>query len=64
MPAAPDPRSELRELFLFADLTDEQLAWVAEQRRRRRGARRASDVVAEGEPATCFYVLLSGHDRR
>ena len=49
----------LRELFLFADLTDEQLTWVAS----------AGDVVsyaagatvtAEGDPAECFYVLLSG----
>jgi signal transduction histidine kinase len=53
---APD---ELRQLFLFEDLDDEQLAWVA----------RAGDVVAhpagaavsvEGEPAECFWVLLSG----
>ncbi|MBM7805117.1 signal transduction histidine kinase [Geodermatophilus bullaregiensis] len=49
----------LRELFLFADLDDAQLAWVAA----------AGDVVAhpagsevsvEGEPARCFHVLLSG----
>jgi signal transduction histidine kinase len=51
--------ARLRELFLFADLTDDQLAWVAAN----------SDVVSyhkgeavsvEGEPAECFYVLLSG----
>ena len=51
--------SALRDLFLFEDLTDEQLAWVAET-----GdvvAHRAGEVVtAEGEPAECFYVLLSG----
>jgi signal transduction histidine kinase len=50
---------ELRELFLFADLKPEQLAWVAEN----------ADVievpageyvVTEGEPARCFHVLLSG----
>src|ERR1700712_179018 len=50
---------ELRDLFLFADLKPEQLAWVAEH----------ADVVevpageypvVEGEPARCFHVLLSG----
>jgi signal transduction histidine kinase len=50
---------ELRELFLFADLTEHQLDWVAAH-----GdvvAYRAGDVVsAEGDPAECFYVLLSG----
>ncbi|WP_448638592.1 ATP-binding protein [Geodermatophilus sp. URMC 63] len=51
--------ARLRELFLFADLDDAQLQWVAA----------AGDVVAfpagsevsvEGEPAECFSVLLSG----
>jgi signal transduction histidine kinase len=50
---------QLRELFLFEKLDDEQLGWVAEH----------GDVVAfpagatvcrQGEPATCFWVLLSG----
>ena len=50
---------ELRSLFLFEHLEDEQLAWVCEH----------SDVVevpagheltTEGSPADCFYVLLSG----
>ncbi|MHA6618751.1 ATP-binding protein [Pseudonocardia sp. DLS-67] len=50
---------ELRTLFLFAELEDDQAAWVIEN----------GDVVAfpageyvvgEGEPARCFYVLLSG----
>jgi len=53
------PAEELRTLFLFADLTDDQLAWVAEH----------ADVVEvpagefivrEGEVAGCFHVLLSG----
>ncbi|RBY82861.1 histidine kinase [Geodermatophilus sp. TF02-6] len=53
------PPAELRELFLFADLDDEQLDWVAAH----------GDVVAypagsavsvEGEPARCFSVLLEG----
>jgi signal transduction histidine kinase len=57
-PAGIEPAA-LRELFLFADLTDAQLAWVAAN----------GDVVpyaagemvsAEGDPAECFYVLLSG----
>jgi signal transduction histidine kinase len=51
--------AELRELFLFADLDDEQLAWVAGH-----GdvveCPAGSDVSVEGEPATCFYVLLDG----
>jgi signal transduction histidine kinase len=50
---------ELRTLFLFADLTEEQLAWVAEH-----GdvfsAPAGTDIVVEGEPADCFLVLLSG----
>jgi signal transduction histidine kinase len=52
-------KDQLRELFLFTDLTDEQLDWVDGN----------SDVVefgadtevfAEGESARCFWVLLSG----
>jgi signal transduction histidine kinase len=51
--------AELRELFLFADLTDDRLAWVSTH----------GDVVEfpagseparEGEPAECFFVLLAG----
>ena len=60
-PAGPDRLTleELRDLFLFADLNPDQLEWVS----------RAGDVVdvlagadvsVEGEPAECFYVLLSG----
>jgi signal transduction histidine kinase len=53
------PPEELRELFLFEHLDDEQLAWVCKH----------ADVVdvpaghelcTEGAPAECFYVLLSG----
>jgi signal transduction histidine kinase len=50
---------ELRELFLFADLTDEQLAWVAENGHVENFAADTM-VTNEGEPATGFYVLLSG----
>ncbi|GAA5074699.1 signal transduction histidine kinase [Thermocatellispora tengchongensis] len=50
---------ELRTLFLFESLTDEQLAVFADAgvvTYRQAG----EDVYAEGDPATCFYVLLSG----
>jgi signal transduction histidine kinase len=51
--------AELRELFLFADLGEHQLDWISAH-----GdvvAYLAGDVVsAEGDPAECFYVLLSG----
>ena len=53
---APD---ELRELFLFADLDADQLTWVSKH-----GevvtVPAGDDLFTEGEPATCFYVLLSG----
>jgi signal transduction histidine kinase len=50
---------ELRELFLFADLSDEQLDWLA-------GCGdiveypAGAEIVREGEASRCFYVLLSG----
>ncbi|WP_432541855.1 sensor histidine kinase [Kineococcus sp. SYSU DK002] len=55
-PATP---AELRTLFLFADLSDAQLERLTG----------SGDVVTadpgwlyrEGDPATCFYVLLDGH---
>jgi signal transduction histidine kinase len=57
-PAGLSP-DELRELFLFADLTDAQLEWVSGN-----GdvveCPAGSDVSAEGEPAECFFVLLDG----
>jgi len=52
-----DP-SELHQLFLFEKLSDEQLRWLCE-----RGTVERHDagwVFREGEPATCFYVLLEG----
>ncbi|MFP5283630.1 MAG: ATP-binding protein [Actinomycetes bacterium] len=50
---------ELRSLFLFEALNEDQLAWLSEQGRVEQRA--AGDTVyAEGDPATCFYVLLSG----
>jgi signal transduction histidine kinase len=51
--------AELRELFLFTDLTGTQLDWVREHGE----TAEAGDgeiIVAEGEQARCFYVLLSG----
>ena len=52
-------REDLRRLFLFEDLSDEQLDLLAAL-----GdvtAVPANDtVINEGEQATCFYVLLSG----
>jgi signal transduction histidine kinase len=53
------PPDELRGLFLFEHLDDDQLRWVCEH----------SDVVdvpagqelcTEGDPAECFFVLLTG----
>ncbi|MFF1837159.1 ATP-binding protein [Streptomyces sp. NPDC058231] len=50
---------QLRTLFLFEELSDGQLDWLAERGRTER--RPAGGVVyGEGEPATCFFVLLSG----
>jgi signal transduction histidine kinase len=50
---------ELRGLFLFEDLTDDQLAWVAHN-----GdvvdCPAGAEVSVEGEPAECFFVLLEG----
>jgi signal transduction histidine kinase len=50
---------ELRELFLFEHLDDEQLAWLVEHGQvetREAG----TPVLTEGDPATCFFVLLEG----
>jgi CRP-like cAMP-binding protein len=50
---------ELRTLFLFEKLTDEQLNWLCE-----RGHVEEFEpgvVYTEGDDATCFFVLLSGN---
>src|SRR4051795_9917588 len=50
---------ELRGLFLFEALDDNQLAWVADNGDvvdRPAG----TEVSVEGEPAECFFVLLEG----
>jgi signal transduction histidine kinase len=49
---------ELRTLFLFEKLSDDQLSWLC-----RAGHVERIDpgpVYREGEPAACFYVLLDG----
>ncbi len=49
---------ELRTLFLFEKLDDEQLDWLC-----RHGSTilvQPGQLYAEGDPATCFYVLLEG----
>jgi signal transduction histidine kinase len=51
--------AELRTLFLFESLSDDQLDWLS-----RNGYVQSwpggQAVYTEGEPATCFFVLLSG----
>ncbi len=49
---------ELRTLFLFEKLNDDQLAWLCE--RGRVETFPAGQVFVEGEPATCIYILLDG----
>ncbi|HET6733655.1 ATP-binding protein [Mycobacterium sp.] len=49
---------ELRTLFLFEALTDEQLAVLCENGHIQ--TFEPGPVVVEGEPATCFYVLIDG----
>jgi signal transduction histidine kinase len=49
---------ELRELFLFEKLTDDQLAWLC--REGRVIVAEPGRVYAEGDPADALYVLLSG----
>ncbi|MGH3694210.1 MAG: ATP-binding protein [Pseudonocardiaceae bacterium] len=52
-------RSELRELFLFTDLTDTQLDWIREHSETI-DTGGGEIVVSEGEQARWFYVLLAG----
>ena len=53
------PREELRGLFLFEHLSEEQLDWVAANAVLEEHAA-DSTVISEGGQATCFYVLLHG----
>ena len=51
-------KDDLRTLFLFEKLTDEQLDWLC-----RKGDIEVVEpgwVYREGDPATCFYVLVQG----
>ncbi|AGL19947.1 ATP-binding protein [Actinoplanes sp. N902-109] len=50
---------ELRTLFLFEKLTDEQLTWIAEHGCTMHAPAGAL-VLREGDPAEQFFVLLSG----
>jgi signal transduction histidine kinase len=58
---APDrlTPADLRTLFLFEQLDDDQLAWLAERGRVVEYPAGAT-IHAEGSPASCFMVLLSG----
>jgi signal transduction histidine kinase len=49
---------ELRTLFLFEKLSEDQLQWLCE--RGHVEMLEPGTVYAEGSPATCFYVLLDG----
>jgi signal transduction histidine kinase len=53
-----DPAA-LRELFLFEQLSDDQLAWLAE-RGEVAAYEAGTTIYRVGEPATCLYVLLEG----
>jgi signal transduction histidine kinase len=53
---APDT---LRTLFLFEHLSDDQLTWLSERGRVVEYPAGAT-IHAEGSPASCFLVLLSG----
>ncbi len=61
VPAAGDrlTAEQLRELFLFAELSDEQLAWISDHGDVVEVAM-GSTLASEGEAASCFFVLLSG----
>jgi signal transduction histidine kinase len=54
----PCAAAELRTLFLFEKLTDEQLDWLCREGRVR--SFEPGIVYAEGEPAQFLFVLLSG----
>ena len=53
------PSEQLRTLFLFEHLDDEQLTWLAEHGRVVAYPAGAT-IYTEGAPASCFFVLLSG----
>jgi signal transduction histidine kinase len=49
---------ELRTLFLFEKLTESQLDWLCREGRVEQFE--PGQVYAEGQPATCFYVMIEG----
>jgi len=51
-------RDELHTLFLFEKLSDEQLDWLC--REGRVVVVEPGVVFREGDPATCFYVMIDG----
>ncbi len=52
-------KDELRELFLFEALDEDQLGWL--QQHGEVVTRSAGDwVCREGDPASCFFMLLEG----
>jgi signal transduction histidine kinase len=50
--------AELRTLFLFEKLTDDQLDWLCRKGHVERFE--PGTAYREGDPATCFFVLLDG----
>jgi signal transduction histidine kinase len=50
---------EIQRLFLFESLTEDQLDWLSRQGRVEHRVS-GETVFTEGEPATCFFVLLEG----
>jgi signal transduction histidine kinase len=54
----PCHADELRHLFLFEKLTPEQLDWLCAEGHVE--LIEPGPVYTEGDPATCFYVLLEG----
>jgi signal transduction histidine kinase len=57
-PKTPCEPDELRTLFLFEALTDEQLAVLCTNGHIE--DYQPGPICVEGEPATCFYVLIEG----
>jgi signal transduction histidine kinase len=51
--------AELKSLFLFESLDDDQLDWLSRNGYVQNWSA-GEAVYSEGEPATCFFVLLSG----
>ena len=54
----PCTLDELRTLFLFEKLSDDQLAWLCEHGKTERYE--PGWIYREGEPGRCFYIVLDG----